>query len=440
MQQNYQVVILAGGQGTELYPLCERFPKALIPVNNKPLIIYQLEKLESNGFSNVLILTSKNTSKIERYIKDYYSGQIKYELVTIPDEKKETFEAIKHVSNKINKDFILIACDSITDLSLDDVIEQHILTGAYLTAVLKEDKVDEENNKVINPSSSADNHDVFLIDESNNKILYVNSFYEIKENGLKIKKSILASNPEASIKTNLFDSHIYICKQQILQVLCKLEKKVSDTISSWKEDLFPFLVRNQQNQNLLELLNEIKKSEHEEEEQQYGLLNQDESNEEKISNIPIIAFITNKNYIKRANNIKDYIQGNFDCIKTDKVMPESFVEIFQNNGIPLISIQESDIKINQSNIADKSQIGSKVQINKSIIGPHCKIGEGVKISNCIIFKEVSIEPGCVLQNCIIGNKATIKQNSKLNDCQIGVNGIVEANSSLSAEVVVQEDN
>jgi len=49
----------------------------------------------------------------------------------------------------------LIASDTITDVNLDEIVENHILSGAALTAVLKEDKISEETSKVINPSSLA---------------------------------------------------------------------------------------------------------------------------------------------------------------------------------------------------------------------------------------------------------------------------------------------
>lgn len=49
----------------------------------------------------------------------------------------------------------MIACDTITDVNLDEIVENHILSEAALTAVLKEDKISEETSKVINPSSLA---------------------------------------------------------------------------------------------------------------------------------------------------------------------------------------------------------------------------------------------------------------------------------------------
>lgn len=62
----------------------------------------------------------------------------------------------------------MIACDTITDVNLDEIVENHILSEAALTAVLKEDKISEETSKVINPSSLAEGHDVILLSSETN--------------------------------------------------------------------------------------------------------------------------------------------------------------------------------------------------------------------------------------------------------------------------------
>lgn len=45
MNNTFQVILLAGGKGQNLYPLSEKMPKAMLPIANKCLISYQLESL-----------------------------------------------------------------------------------------------------------------------------------------------------------------------------------------------------------------------------------------------------------------------------------------------------------------------------------------------------------------------------------------------------------
>ncbi len=53
----HQAVLLAGSQGTALYPLCEETPPSLLTVATRPLLHYQLDYLERNGFTECIIVT-----------------------------------------------------------------------------------------------------------------------------------------------------------------------------------------------------------------------------------------------------------------------------------------------------------------------------------------------------------------------------------------------
>ena len=59
----FQVVILAGGQGQRMFPLTEASPKALLPVGNRPLLAYQVALLEKAGFSEAIVVTTEEHSK-----------------------------------------------------------------------------------------------------------------------------------------------------------------------------------------------------------------------------------------------------------------------------------------------------------------------------------------------------------------------------------------
>lgn len=52
-------VILAGGMGTRLYPLTKVTNKHLLPVYNKPMILYGIEVLKRSGISEIMIVVGR---------------------------------------------------------------------------------------------------------------------------------------------------------------------------------------------------------------------------------------------------------------------------------------------------------------------------------------------------------------------------------------------
>jgi glucose-1-phosphate thymidylyltransferase len=68
-----KAVILAGGSGTRLHPLTLVTNKHLLPVFDKPVIYYAIEKLVDAGISKIMIVTSPN--HIDAFVKLLGSGQ-----------------------------------------------------------------------------------------------------------------------------------------------------------------------------------------------------------------------------------------------------------------------------------------------------------------------------------------------------------------------------
>ena len=69
-----KAVILAGGRGERMVPLTDLMPKALIPIQGRPILAHQLEQLERLEFKEVYILTGYLSEAIESFCNSFLSS------------------------------------------------------------------------------------------------------------------------------------------------------------------------------------------------------------------------------------------------------------------------------------------------------------------------------------------------------------------------------
>lgn len=79
-------IILAAGQGTRLRPLTDQTPKCMVEVNDKPMLNWQLDTLQSVGIENIIVVTGYKENKIndpritKAFNEDYASTNMIYSL------------------------------------------------------------------------------------------------------------------------------------------------------------------------------------------------------------------------------------------------------------------------------------------------------------------------------------------------------------------------
>ncbi len=78
-------IVLAGGDGTRLYPLTKTVSKHLLPVYDKPMIYYSLSVLMMSGISEILILTRPEDIHLyEKLLGDGYALGINIQYLAQP--------------------------------------------------------------------------------------------------------------------------------------------------------------------------------------------------------------------------------------------------------------------------------------------------------------------------------------------------------------------
>jgi mannose-1-phosphate guanylyltransferase len=117
-----KAVILAGGKGTRGRPYTEFFPKAMTPINGKPLIDYVVKYLKSFKFVKEIIIIS-DFDGLGGQIKNYYGNQKNITLVQ--DSQSGTGGDLLHIEKKLKgeSEFVLWFVDNLCAVDLKKMRE-----------------------------------------------------------------------------------------------------------------------------------------------------------------------------------------------------------------------------------------------------------------------------------------------------------------------------
>jgi dTDP-glucose pyrophosphorylase/predicted transcriptional regulator len=129
------VVIMAGGYGKRLGTLTKKCPKALLKFNDKPLLQHILEYVKKNNFNNIQISVFFLKKMIKNFIlkKNYFSLKIKFLEEHKPLGTIGSVGLIKKISNN----FIVLNCDVISDVNLNELLKFHKTHKSILTIGVK---------------------------------------------------------------------------------------------------------------------------------------------------------------------------------------------------------------------------------------------------------------------------------------------------------------
>ncbi|MCZ2223496.1 MAG: nucleotidyltransferase family protein [Chitinophagales bacterium] len=130
-----KAMLLAAGLGTRLKPFTDKHPKALAVVNNKTLLQRNIEYLQQYHIKNVIVNVHHFAEQIIAAIEQNNGWGSNITISYEVDEVLETGGGLKKASwfFKDDENFLLMNVDMLTDLNLQQMIEQHINSNALAT-------------------------------------------------------------------------------------------------------------------------------------------------------------------------------------------------------------------------------------------------------------------------------------------------------------------
>ncbi|MFZ4855921.1 MAG: sugar phosphate nucleotidyltransferase [Desulfuromonadaceae bacterium] len=130
-----KAVIMAGGFGTRIQPLTGSMPKPMIPLFNRPIMLHIVELLKKYDITELVMLLYHQPFYIKNFFRDGSDFGVRITYVT-PIADMGTAGAVKAAEKYLDKRFLVISGDLLTDFNLKKIVDFHDDRKAKATITL----------------------------------------------------------------------------------------------------------------------------------------------------------------------------------------------------------------------------------------------------------------------------------------------------------------
>jgi len=141
-----KAMIFAAGLGTRLRPITEFIPKALVPVNGKPMLEINLDKLIKNGVREAVVNVHHFSDQVKKFVSSYSNPAITIQISDETDELLDTGGGLRKASKFLSgaAPFIIHNVDILSEIPIDKVFNSHISNNAFVTLVVQDRDYDRK--------------------------------------------------------------------------------------------------------------------------------------------------------------------------------------------------------------------------------------------------------------------------------------------------------
>ncbi|KAL8600194.1 hypothetical protein ACOMHN_062484 [Nucella lapillus] len=372
-----QAVVIADSFNVKFGPVTEKKPRALLPLLvNVPILDYALDFLSSEGVQETFIFCSHLSSDIRKHIGNsrYGEDSAMSVKVILAAGSRSLGDALREIHSRllIRNDFFLLTCDTIANVNLKDLMQEHRDRRAKIKSSVMTMTCMKMNPD--NRMRCAEDNVFLAVEPASKQICH----YQRLTLDKKIKVPV-RPQCEMVFHQDLLDGQLYICSPMVLYLF-------TDNFDYSTLDDF---IR--------------------------GII----INEEIFGNTVHVNVLKNK-YCARITNPYMYNIISQDIIsrRTKPLTPNQVtasnkelteLTCFERNVYlgPDVTLASS-VELKQNVVVGKgSVIQAGTEIRESVIGQNCTIGADVKMQNCYLWGSVRIEDGCRLDQAILCDGVTV---------------------------------
>lgn len=197
-----KVVIIAGGKGTRIASVNSEIPKAMIPVEGKPIIEHEVLLALRYGFKDFIFIIGHLGEHIRQHFGDgsRWGAHIDYFQ---EEQPLGTAGALGSLREKMDEDFFVFYGDTIMDIDMHAMLDYHRHKQADATLF-------------IHPNDHPYDSDVVDIDEEG-----------------RVRRFLLKPHPENLVCRNMVNASLFILSPNVLQ---RIEPGVKSHI---EKDILP---------------------------------------------------------------------------------------------------------------------------------------------------------------------------------------------------------
>ena len=345
-----QALILAGGKGTRLRPLTVYTPKPIVPLVNRPFLLYQIEVLKKVGITDITLSLSYQPDKIQHLLGNGAEFGVNLVYVTEPSPMG-TGGAYKFAASNIRETTIVFNGDILTDLDLSRLVELHRSRSAEATITLV-------------PVDDPTRYGIVQTGE-----------------GGRVLRFVEKPQPDelAEMKVNTINAGVYVLEPSILDLIAE------DANRSFEYDVFPDILRRELPFYSYELNGEYWRD-----------------------------IGTPESYLAAHHDYLDGRISGFVFDEEEESEIATRAEVDRISVIGKDCVIKPGVTISRSVIGQGVHIEERAVIENSVIWPHTRVSGAAEIRNSVVGRSCHIGRNAIVaEGSILGDKTALTDYTRV---------------------------